>query len=134
MALVKKRFVVSMLLAFFICSMASAFAAETAKFIIYQNEACDFKMDYPEGWIRVTEGFMITAATFYAKPESVSDFPASINISVWDVSKYPRMTLDAEGKGSILAWEKTVADFQLISKEKCSLSGDPAIIYIYDGK
>lgn len=134
MVLVKKRLVVSILLTFFICSIASTFAAENAKFIAYQNEAYNFKMDYPEGWTRVTEGFMITAATFYAKPESVSDFSARIDVSVWDVSKYPKVTLDEDEKGSILAWEKTVADFQLISKEKCLLSGDPAIIYIYDGK
>lgn len=130
----KRRFaIIGVVLVFLVCSMGSAFAADNDKLTLYENETYNFKLEYPEGWM-VEEGFMGCAAAFISMSESASEFHPNLNVVVQDISKYPNLTLEKYCEFNMLQLGNFVTDFRLISNEKGSLSSNPAVIYIYDGK
>ena len=129
--LIKGRLIISVVLFFLACSIGSAFAADDNKFVPYQNETYKFKLEYPEGW-KIIEGYRQVAVAF--APMSERGFHPNVNIVVQDMSNYPGLTLQKFGENGLLQLGELVTDFKLISIEKSSLYGKPALICIFDGK
>lgn len=133
-ALVKRRLVIiGVLLVFLVCSKGSAFAAGTDKVSVYENKTYNFKLEYPEGWM-VKEEFMGSVACFISMSEPASESRPNFNVVVGDLSDYPNRTLEKYGELSLMQLGRIITDFKLVRNERCSLSSNPAIMYIFDGK